>query len=851
MLKNLLHKILLSAIAILLGGLSVVAQNNVVKGETRSFRANENTAVNYRWEIFNVDAGTTVNLTSTTHISEEHTFNIAGNFRVKVYPIDKTTRCLGEALEIPVTVIGEPPTVVFDDLSASYVCSSNNGNDPRAEVNCRVNYTGPLPWTFKYSVDREPAVLPAGADQIFTTTFDFVVSIRNTIGRKARSEIRVVEARSISGIEIVENVDDHKVEIDVLSLPDTKFVDYSTSAMAGTIQTFRTNILRHVPNITPSSPASSKRYEIIVPTGATVLNENTTQLADELHSELTFDIQWGNDIGAKQIKLIERNGFNCYGDTIYANVNIRETFTVDLGSDKNVCIGSDITLTPNIDLVSTYTYLWSNGATTESISVSEAGNYSVSVTETNFNKTASASVRVNVLDLPVVNLGDDYELADGEVKTLDAGIVGTYLWSNGETSKTIDVDRSALYFVTVTDVNGCQGSDEINISSVNDVFAIELGDAIQACINDEVILNPNPTITQDYTYLWSNGAITQTISVTESSSYSVVVTDSKGNVKRDDIAVTFNALPIVDLGADRNIYDSESLTLNAGNAGAGATYLWNTAATTQTIVVNTAGDYSVNVTNSKGCENSDNVSLIGTPGRLFTVDLGTELEICEGVRAYLTPTIDRDITATYRWIPSGETTEGIYVDQAGRYCVEVSDAFGNKETACVDVIVNPSPIVSLGEDINLDAGESTTLDAGNSGSFYLWSTGAIEQTIKVATAGDYSVTVTNSNNCIGRDELKVVFPYGEDFVGFPSGFTPNGDGNNDVLYVRGNNIKTVTFIIYNRGGQVIFQSNRLEVGWDGTYKGILQRMDAYVYYLNVSFNNGTSVQKTGEVSLVN
>ncbi len=79
----------------------------------------------------------------------------------------------------------------------------------------------------------------------------------------------------------------------------------------------------------------------------------------------------------------------------------------------------------------------------------------------------------------------------------------------------------------------------------------------------------------------------------------------------------------------------------------------------------------------------------------------------------------------------------------------------------------------------------------------------------------------------------------------------DGDGNNDVLYVRGNNIKTVVFKIYNRGGQQIFQSNRLEVGWDGTFKGQLQRMDAYVYYLNVTFDNGTSVQKRGEVTLVN
>jgi len=851
MLKTLLHKTLLTAIAILLGGLAVVAQTNVVKGTALSFTAEYNKDLDYRWEIYNVDDRTSINLTSNTNVSEEYTFNASGNFEVRVYPVDKASRCLGEPLVLTVTVAGDPPTITFDDLSTPYVCSANNGVNPRAEIACTVNYTGPLPWTFKYSVDREPAVLPEGADEIWTSTFDFVVTIRNTSGRKSRSEIMIVEAKSISGLEIAENIDDHRVEIDVLGLPDTKFLDFEPIVMAGTLQSYKANILRHDPNITPSSPASSKRYEIFVPDGASVLNENTIILADELHSELTFDIQWGDDLGAKQVKLIEKNGFNCYGDTIYADINVIETFLVDLGGDKDVCKGDEITLTPSINMDGTFTYAWSTGETTESIQVSEEGNYTLTVTETNLNKTSSVSVQVNLLDLPVVDLGDDYELAEAEIKTLDAGLHTAYLWSNGETTQTIDVDRSALYFVTVTGANGCQASDEINITSVSDVFAIDLGGDIQACVNDEVILNPNPTITQNYSYLWSNGQVTQTISITESGTYSVVVTDDANNVKRDEIDVLFNALPIVDLGPDRYIYEDETITLDAGDAGTGSTYLWSTDETTQAINVTTAGDYSVTITNANGCSNTDELKLISNGGKKFTVDLGDEIEICEGDRAYLEPTIDRDIDATYRWIPSQETDKGIYVDKKGKYCVEVSDGFGNKETACVDVLINSSPIVDLGDDISLEAGQTAILDAGNEDSFFQWSNGAISQVIEVSTAGDYSVAVTNPKNCIGRDEVNVSFPQGEDFVGFPSGFTPNGDGNNDVLYVRGNNIKTVAFIIYNRGGQQIFQSNRLEVGWDGTYKGQLQRMDAYVYYLNVTFDNGTSVQKRGEVTLVN
>jgi len=770
---------------------------------------------------------------------------------VRVYPEDKVTLCLGEPLVMPVTVLGAPPTISFDDLSTPYVCSANNGLNPKAEIACTVNYTGPLPWTFKYSVDREPAEMAAGAEKIWTSSFDFEVSIRNTSGSKSRSEIMIVEAQSISGILIPEDIDDHRVEIEVLGLPDTKFLDYEPVVMAGTLQSYSANILRHDPDITPTSPDKKKRYEIFVPDGATVLNENTKMLADELHSELTFDIQWGDELGAKKVKLIEKNGFNCYGDTIYANINMIETFLVDLGGDKDVCKGDEITLTPSINMDGNFSYAWSNGETTESIQVNKAGTYTLTVTETDLKKSSTASVQVNLLDRPVVDLGEDYELAEGEVKTLDAGADGTYLWSNGEITRTIDVETSALYFVTVTGANGCQATDEINITSVNDIFTIELGGDIEVCVNDEVILNPNPDKTQNYTYLWNTGAITQTISVSESKTYSVVVSDDAGHVKRDEIAVLFHALPIVDLGPDKNIYEDETITLDAGDAGPGSSYEWSTGEITQTINVSEANIYTVKVTNQYACSNADEISIISNGGHKFTVDLGDEIEICEGDRAYLEPTLDRDIEATYKWIPGESSEKGIYVDKKGKYCIEVSDTYGNTESACVDVVINPSPIVELGDDIKLEAGQVAVLDAGNEDSFFEWSTGAIEQTIEVSTAGEYSVEVTNTMNCIGRDDVNVYFPNGEEYVGFPTGFTPNGDGNNDVLYVRGNNIKNMTYIIYNRGGQKIFQSNRIDVGWDGTYKGELQRMDTYVYYLKVSFDNGTSVQKRGEVTLVN
>ena len=711
MLRNLLHKTLLTALAILLGGLAVVAQHNVVKESALSFKVEEETSMDYRWEVYNVDKGEIeYNFTSDTNVTEEYTFSIAGNFEVRVYPIDKSSRCLGQAVVFPIFVIGEAPTLVFDDLSDAQVCAESNANNSDADINCTLNYNGPLPWTFKYSIDGKPAEMPEGADEISTSTFDFVVTIPNTTGGMLYPKIEIVEAMSLSGISVVEDEENHSKTIGIYPLPDTEFIDYEPIAIAGTVQTFTVNIQRHDPDITPSSSDSAKRYEIFSPDGTSILNENTTLLSDNIHSQLTFDVQWGTELGAKQIKLIERTAFNCYGDTIYANVNLVESipFEVSLNETTNVCINESVVLTPVItsEYDQTYTYLWSNDETGKSISVSEAGTYAVTITGTG-------------------------------------------------------------------------------------------GKSVFASTN--VVLNP---------------------------------------------------LPIVDLGNDTNIPEGESITLG-DELTTGTAYLWNDGSDTQTINVSAGGEYWVQITDENGCVNRDTINLI--EGNTLTVSLETEREFCEGENAYITPTVTGD-GIRYNWIPGGETDSGIFVNKEGTYCVEVSDSHGNKETVCVDVSIAPAPNVDLGEDLTLEVGETAELDGGNEGISYIWSindivsSDDISSTLLVNSTGAYSVEVRGTNDCVGRDTVNV-YSKGRRYL--PSGFSPNGDNKNDVLNVkRYPDVKAIVFIIYNRGGQRIFQSNRIYIGWDGSYKGELQRMDTYMYYLEVTLDNNMIEKQRGEVTLL-
>lgn len=841
MLRTLLHKTLLTAIAILLGGWAVVAQQYVVKGTTLNFKVDEVTGYEYHWSVTHTTSGAVAYLSSKTFESGDYVFANEGDYQVKVYPEDLGTHCFGDPLTMMVVVDGVAPTAQFDDLEVPYVCSANNGGDANGKVSLTVLYNGPKPWTFKISVDRAPAVMPLGAEELYTNTFEFELEIPNTTGKTHRAEILLVDAKTLSGIAVTEDLANQTLEVDVMALPNTLFGDYAPVIQAGTIQSYTAIIEKN------------ENYELFIPAGASILNETTAKLSDKFHSELSFDVQWGNTPGDYQIKLIERTAFDCAGDTIYANISVVESFVVSLGGDISICEGESATLTPTIDFDGTYTYLWSDGSTGASLAVSETGTYSVTATDSGTSKSSSSTVNVTVLTAPLVDLGADYELADAETKVLDAGNPGLiYAWSTGETSQTINVNSSNTYSVDVTNVNGCVGTDEIIISSKSDMFAINLGGDKNICDGEEVILNPNPSISQNYTYLWSNGAGTSTLTVNESGTYSVTVRDDAGNEKSEQIDVIVHALPIVDLGGDITLYDGETVTLDAGDSGSATVYEWSTGESTQTITVGDENVYSVKVTAAFSCSNTDDVSVIKKDGHKFSVDLGGDIQICEGDRVYLEPIIDRTFATDpiYSWIPSGSTEKGIFVDKSGKYCVDVTDPFGNTEGDCIELTINSSPIVDLGEDIIVQTGADVILDAENSGSFYHWSTDDISQTIKVEQAGEYWVEVTNQQSCMGRDTINVVYPEGDQFVGLASGFSPNGDGKNDVLFVRGNNIGTMNMIIYNRLGHKIFQSNRQDVGWDGTYRGQKQDMDVYVYFLQVTFLDGSSVQKRGNVTLL-
>jgi gliding motility-associated-like protein len=153
-------------------------------------------------------------------------------------------------------------------------------------------------------------------------------------------------------------------------------------------------------------------------------------------------------------------------------------------------------------------------------------------------------------------------------------------------------------------------------------------------------------------------------------------------------------------------------------------------------------------------------------------------------------------------------------------------------------------------------GEPVQIRAFGSGTSYLWTPDvAIDNpksrnpTVNPTENTRYYVTTTNDHGCSATDSLRVLVKQ-EYFVGVPDIFSPNGDGENDVLRIRGNGIDKVEFFVYNRYGEKVFESSNVNIGWDGSFNGEDATPGVFMYFAKVTFLNGFEEIIKGDVTLI-
>lgn len=407
------------------------------------------------------------------------------------------------------------------------------------------------------------------------------------------------------------------------------------------------------------------------------------------------------------------------------------------------CTGGSTTL----DAGAGYTnYLWSTGATNQTINVTTANTYSVTVTDgAGCTGVASVSVTVNTSLSPTVT-GNNFCV--GSNTTLDAGSgYVTYLWSTGGNTQTISVNTAGNYIVTVTNASGCTGTGQLTVST-NALPTPTITGNLTFCNGATSILDAGAGY---LFYNWSTSAVTQTISVSAAGNYSVSVTDANGCIGSTQVTVNVNPSLTPTISGATSFCTAGSTVLDAGTGYAG--YLWSTGSLSQTITVTTAGTYSVTVANASGCTGiasvvvtvNSSLSPVVT-GNNFCAGNGSTLDAGSGY-------------STYLW-STGATTQTISVFAVNTYYVTVTNATGCSGTGQIVINQNANPTSSITGNLSICAGFSTTLNAGAGYASYFWSTTAVTPTISVNTPGSYSVTVTDNNGCTGTSLVTVTLSSG-------------------------------------------------------------------------------------------
>jgi len=457
------------------------------------------------------------------------------------------------------------------------------------------------------------------------------------------------------------------------------------------------------------------------------------------------------------------NSYNCM-DTASAKVTVYDVPTVSV-NDTSICKGFTATLNAKGQGTPSITYLWSTTAATQSIDVTTAGSYIVTVTDGNGCKNTDTAV-VTIWENPTVTVNDT-SICKGFTATLKAKGQGTpsitYLWSTTAATQSIDVTTAGSYIVTVTDGNGCKNADTA-VVTIWEKPTVTVNDT-SICKGFTATLKAKGLGTPSISYLWSTTAATQSIDVTTAGSYIVTVTDGNGCKNADTAVVIVWADPTVSI-ADVAVCKGTKATLVASAQGTPTIlYLWSSAATTNSIDVTTAGSYTVTVTDGNGCKNSDTavVTLYDLP-----IVHDTTITICFAKTASLDPGVYNH----YLW-DNASTIRTRGVTAEGTYTVTVTNVNSNNcsASAVATFDVRSKPTVSLKDTIlckSYDKGtETLALDADiyNQYSSYKWSTGATTHAITISVGNAaYIVTITSGNGCKTIDTSLVTekwFWYGD------------------------------------------------------------------------------------------
>jgi predicted RNase H-like HicB family nuclease len=426
-----------------------------------------------------------------------------------------------------------------------------------------------------------------------------------------------------------------------------------------------------------------------------------------------------------------------------------------------------------------------NSGTTGSFSTGPSGaqsGFSYAYVETSGFYNSTTDLTSPLIELS--NFGGDAELTfwmhayGATIGTLDVDIATSpsgpytteFTWSGQfQTDETdpwqhIGVDLSSYVgqdiYVRFSYTSGSSFSGDIAIDQVrvNACFdcsylaGFSIGNDTTYCANQGISLPLDAGAADSYT--WSTSETTQSITVDTAGQYSVTK-DVAGCQLSDTIELFSTPFINLDLGPDTSYCADESINLSLNAQNPTASYMWTDSSTSQFLTVDTAGIYSVTVTDTNGCSTTDGVYVV--EHQIPNVVLPADSDYCADQTIAYTLDAGNPLASGYLW-QDNSTNQTFTATTAGTYWVEVTDMNGCTNADTMDIIEDPLPVIDLGNDTSYCDSEdfNITLDADNPTADFWWNDGSDDQTLLVDSDGTYWVEVTSTQNCVNSDTITVV-----------------------------------------------------------------------------------------------
>ncbi|MES2560448.1 MAG: gliding motility-associated C-terminal domain-containing protein [Bacteroidota bacterium] len=476
-------------------------------------------------------------------------------------------------------------------------------------------------------------------------------------------------------------------------------------------------------------------------------------------------------------------------------------------------------------------YLWNTGDATRDIAAYNNSTYTITQTKSGCITKDSITVRID--KVPLVNLGNDTNVCIDPLYHLKAvsPYAKKFTWNTGDSTATIQIDSPGIFAVR-TENNTCWSGDTIEIHTQLKV-PFSFGEDVSDCFNSTIVLTTSPHNLDSFA--WSTGVSDSFIVINQPGTY-WLKTDKGYCTNIDSITFYAKPRPTVSLRNDTTVCKGTPVAIDAANPD--NSVMWNTGDTAHILIKTKPGFYSVKVTNAEHCYSTDSFNLYNFPTPLI-LDHHKAVICSDSVfRLQANP-----LLKSFSW-SDGSSGNSLVIDKSGKYWVSVIDSYNCVHADTATLISRPRPVILVKEKIET-CELNIPLETEASYAHYLWNHSDTSSTYTITRYGAVHLSVIDTNNCRNNTVIMVGNSCPSS-VKIPNVFSPNDDGFNDQIIPDYINIVTTDFKIYNRWGQLVFETTNLAEAWNGKDVPV----GVYFYVLTCKGTAGESFAQNGSITLV-